>query len=64
MGALAGSPEFMHHCRPLDQLPQEKIEAAREYVARIRNRLASPFRDLSDEDLMVTGFTVSVKKKR
>jgi hypothetical protein len=64
VGSLAGSPEFMHQCKLMQDLPRDTVRASQEYVATIRSRLAMPFRQMSDEDLMVTGFTMSVRKRQ
>jgi len=63
VGALAGHPEFMHECKPLQELPQDTLNASRKYVTGVRSRLAMPFREMTDEDLMVSGFTMAVQKR-
>jgi hypothetical protein len=48
----------------MQDLPRETVRASQEFVAAIRSRLAMPFRQMNDEDLMVTGFTMSVRKRQ
>jgi SAM-dependent methyltransferase len=64
VGSLAGCPEFTYQHKLMQDLPRETVRASQEYVAGIRSRLAMPFRQLSDEDLMVSGFTMSVRKQQ
>jgi SAM-dependent methyltransferase len=61
--SLAGIPEPLDSPLTLDQLPQPLVEHSRRYVSQVRPRLASPFRGMTDEDLMVSSFMLVAQKK-
>lgn len=59
--SLAGVPELP---RPMlmEQIPEDLIESSKLYISQVRSRLIRRFRDMRDEDLMVTGFLLSCAK--
>jgi SAM-dependent methyltransferase len=59
---LAGIPDRLPHGATLEQVPKDILETSRRYVSSVRSRLAGPFRDMADEDLMVTSFLLVAKK--
>ncbi len=46
----------------LPDVDPRMLEASKAYVDQVRPRLASPFRDMEDEDLMVQGFFLVARK--
>jgi SAM-dependent methyltransferase len=60
---LAGVPERMPPGTLLEEIPQSTVEASRSYVASVRSHLAHPFRSMCDEDLMITAFTLSARRR-
>lgn len=60
---LAGNPHRLPPCSSLEAIPQPLLDASRQYVCKVRTRLAKPFRDLPDDDLMVTSFTLLAAKR-
>jgi len=60
--ALAGVPEPIPGGTILQEIPGSMLDASRQYISKVRHRLAKPFRDMSDEDLMVTGFLLVARK--
>jgi len=59
---LAGVSEDIGPCRIMRQIAPEIIENSLRYVHEIRPRLAKPFRDMPDDDLMVTSFLMVAQK--
>jgi hypothetical protein len=45
-----------------DDIAPEMLNHSRQHVAAIRPKLAKPFRSMTDEDLMVSGFTIVARK--
>jgi SAM-dependent methyltransferase len=60
--ALAGIKEFLPSCTTMEKIPIPVLDASRRYVSEVRGRLAKPFRDMCDEDLMTTRFVVVARK--
>jgi SAM-dependent methyltransferase len=61
--SLAGIPELLSHGTLMHEIPETLLEISRNYVSRVRTALAQPFRDMADEELMVTSFLLVAKKK-
>lgn len=61
--SLAGIPQPLDSGLPFEQLPPSVLEQSRSYVSQVRRRLASPFRNMADEDLMATSFMIVAKKR-
>lgn len=59
---LAGVPDFLPRGTELSQIPSPLLESSRIFISQVRRRLAKPFRDLTDDDLMVTSFMLVAKK--
>ena len=62
VNSLAGFTEEMPVCTTFEKLPQEFLSQSQSYVSGIRPHLAMPFRDMPDEELMITRFLVVAKK--
>jgi SAM-dependent methyltransferase len=60
---LTGVSEDIEPVAPFSEIPPELVERCRANVAAIRNRLAQPFRSMSDLDLMVKGFVLIARAK-
>ncbi len=60
--SLAGVRELMPPCTRMEQIAPEVINVSRQYVSKVRKRLAEPFRNMRDEDLMVTSFLMVARK--
>src|SRR5258708_15869257 len=60
--SLAGVPARLPDCTKISQIPQPLLDISHRYVSQVRGGLARVFRDMSDEDLMVTSFMLVVKK--
>lgn len=60
--SLAGIPEFLPQETEISRIPASLFDLSRRYVSQVRTRLARPFRDMSDEDLMVTSFMLKARK--
>jgi SAM-dependent methyltransferase len=60
--ALSGIPEDIVPAKEFGALPAPLIEAARQNVARLRPKLARPFREMAEEDLMISGFVLVVRR--
>ncbi|HEY2913095.1 MAG TPA: hypothetical protein VGK21_07030, partial [Candidatus Angelobacter sp.] len=56
--ALAGIPELLPLGTTWDDISPELLTRSRQHVAEIRNKLATPFRSMSDDDLMIAGFAL------
>jgi len=56
--ALAGVPELLPLGTTWDDISPELLTRSRQHVSEIRNKLASPFRSMSDSDLMIAGFAL------
>lgn len=56
--ALAGIQELLPLGTTWDDISPELLTRSRQYVAEIRNKLAFPFRSMSDDDLMIAGFAL------
>jgi SAM-dependent methyltransferase len=61
--SLAGIPELLSRGTLMREIPEALLEISRNYVSRVRGALAQPFRDMADEELMVTSFLLVAKKK-
>jgi SAM-dependent methyltransferase len=62
---LAGVQEDLFATRlTFSELPPNMSESSAKYVAGFRRRLARPFRELPDEDLMITAIAIVAKKNR
>ncbi len=59
VNSLAGGPQELPPNTTLQQISPAILDKSIEYVSSVRNRLSKPFRDMSDEDLMVTRFVIS-----
>lgn len=59
---LVGSDRELGPCLPLD-VPQDEMERALARVAELRGHFARRFRDVSDEDLAVSGIVLVVRKR-
>ena len=57
--ALAGIPELLPLGTTWDDISPELLTRSQQHVAEIRNKLATPFRSMSDSDLMITGFALA-----
>lgn len=62
--ALAGIPELLPLGTMRDDIFPELLTRSRQHVAEIRKKLATPFRSMSDEDLMIAGFALVARTKR
>jgi SAM-dependent methyltransferase len=60
---LTGVSEDIEPVAPFSEIPPDLVERSRANVAAIRNRLAQPFRSMSDLDLMVKGFVLIARSK-
>jgi SAM-dependent methyltransferase len=56
--ALAGVPELLPLGTTWDDISPELLTRSRQHVSEIRNKLANPFRSMSDSDLMIAGFAL------
>ena len=56
--ALVGVPELLPLGTTWDDISPELLTRSKEHVSEIRNKLASPFRSMSDSDLMIAGFAI------
>jgi SAM-dependent methyltransferase len=56
--ALAGVPELLPLGTTWDDISPELLTRSRQHVSEIRNKLANPFRSMSDGDLMIAGFAL------
>jgi hypothetical protein len=56
--ALAGIPELLPLGTAWDDISPELLTRSQQHVTEIRNKLATPFRSMSDEDLMIAGFAL------
>jgi SAM-dependent methyltransferase len=61
VNSLANGPQEFAPNTTFDQIDAETLEKSRKYVSEIRPRLSSAFRNLSDEDLMITRFLIAAK---
>jgi SAM-dependent methyltransferase len=61
--SLAGIPEPLESGLPFEQIAPALLQHSRDYVAQVRQRLAVPFRTMTDEDLMATSFMLVAKKR-
>ena len=59
---LTGVPGRMAPGTLMEQIPRETIDTSRQYISKYRKGLAKPFRDMCDEDLMVSVFTLCARK--
>ncbi len=60
--SLAGVPELLPHDTEISRIPAPLLDISHRYISQVRGRLAKPFRDMSDEDLMITSFMIAAKK--
>lgn len=56
--ALAGIPELLPLGATWDDISPELLTRSQQHVSEIRNKLATPFRSMSDSDLMIAGFAL------
>jgi SAM-dependent methyltransferase len=56
--ALAGIPELLPLGTTWDVISPELLTRSRQHVAGIRNQLATSFKGMSDEDLMIASFAL------
>jgi SAM-dependent methyltransferase len=56
--ALAGIPELLPLGTTWEDISPELLTRSQQHVAEIRNKLAKPFRSMSDDDLMIVGFAL------
>jgi SAM-dependent methyltransferase len=56
--ALAGVPELLPLGTTWDDISPELLTRSKQHVSEIRIKLASPFRSMSDNDLMIAGFAL------
>lgn len=61
VNSLAGGPQELPPNTTLQQISPEILDASHDYILSVRSRLSKPFREMSDEDLMVTRFVISAK---
>lgn len=59
---LAGVVEEICPYTSLEGIPQPVLHTSRRFVSAVRDALARPFREMADEDLMVTSFMLVAKK--
>jgi len=59
---LAGIPEGTFEHGTLDELPRDLLDRSRLYVSSVRPNLVKPYRQMSDEDLMLTSFMIAAQK--
>lgn len=62
VNSLAGLSEEMPACTTFENLPSEFLDKSRRCVSQIRPHLAHPFRDMPDEELMITRFLLVARK--
>jgi len=60
--SLAGIPDEIPPGTTFDQIDRSVLDASRNYVCGVRRHLVKPFRDRSDEDLMITRFLIVARK--
>jgi SAM-dependent methyltransferase len=60
--ALAGIPELLPLGTTWDDISPELLTRSRQHVAEIRNKLAKPFRAMSETDLMIAGFALVARE--
>jgi len=48
----------------LEQVDRSVLDASRNYVCEVRPHLVPPFRDMSDEDLMIARFLIAARKPK
>lgn len=63
VNSLAGLGEEMPACTTFENLPPGFLDKSRNCVSQIRPRLAHPFRDMPEEELMITRFLMVAKKQ-
>ena len=56
--ALAGIPELLPLGTTWDDIAPDLLTRSKQHVAEIRNKLARPFRSMTDDDLMIAGFAL------
>ena len=56
--ALAGVPELLPLGTAWDDISPELLMRSRQHAAEIRDKLTTPFRSMSDSDLMIAGFAL------
>jgi hypothetical protein len=61
--SLAGFPDPLDSATPFEQLPDNFVKHSLAYVSSVRPHLASPFCNMSDQDLMATSFMLVAKKR-
>lgn len=61
--SLAGVRDPLNPKRPFGKISEHLLETSRRYVWDIRPQLAQPFREMSDEDLMVSSFMIVGSKR-
>lgn len=59
---LSGFTDLLPLGMMFDDIAPEMLSHSRQHVAAIRPKLAKPFRSMTDEDLMVSGFTIVARK--
>jgi SAM-dependent methyltransferase len=62
--ALAGIPELLPLGTTWDDVSPELLTRSRQHVSEVRNKLATPFRSISDSDLMISGFSLVAQALR
>lgn len=60
--SLAGVNAEIPPCTRFEDLPKSFLDTSRDFVSSVRNKLARPFREAADIDLMTTGFMLVAKK--
>ncbi|HEY6351168.1 MAG TPA: methyltransferase domain-containing protein [Candidatus Angelobacter sp.] len=60
--SLAGVTEEIPPQTPLELVSKPLLDASRAFVSSVRGRLGKPFRDLPDEDLMISSFMLVARK--
>jgi len=62
INSMAGIAEELPPCTTLENVAHPVLEASRQYVSKVRAGLAMPFRNMPDEDLMITRFLLVTGK--
>ena len=61
--SLSGVTELIMPAKRFDEIEPVLLERSRQNVAGIRRKLAKPFRDMSDQELMISQFVLRAERK-
>jgi hypothetical protein len=62
INSMAGIAEELPPSTTLENVPRSILDSSRQYVSKVRDGLAMPFRNMPDEDLMITRFLLVAGK--